>query len=33
MPAKEARIAMKEQAVIRRLPDWSKRLKELLDDR
>ena len=33
MPAKEARIAMKEQAVIRRLPDWSKRPKELLDDR
>ncbi|MDB4775743.1 UDP-3-O-(3-hydroxymyristoyl)glucosamine N-acyltransferase [bacterium] len=31
MPAKEARIAMKEQAVIRRLPEWSKRLKELLD--
>ncbi len=33
MPAKEARIAMKEQAVIRRLPEWSKRLKELLDPR
>lgn len=29
-PAKEIRQAMKEQAVIRRLPEWSKRLKEML---
>lgn len=30
-PAQEIRTAMKEQAVLRRLPGWSKRLKELLD--
>ncbi len=30
-PAQEMRAAMKEYAVLRRLPGWSKRLKELLD--
>lgn len=29
-PAKEIRQAMKEQAVIRRLPEWSKRLKDMM---
>ena len=31
MPAKDARVAMKERAAIRRLPEWSKQLKKLLD--
>jgi UDP-3-O-[3-hydroxymyristoyl] glucosamine N-acyltransferase len=31
MPAKNARVAMKEQAIIRKLPGWSKKLKELLN--
>lgn len=30
-PAQDIRVAMKELAVLRRLPGWSKRLKELLD--
>ncbi|MDA0296271.1 MAG: UDP-3-O-(3-hydroxymyristoyl)glucosamine N-acyltransferase [Planctomycetota bacterium] len=33
MPAKDARDAMKEWAVIRRLPEWSKRLRGLLEPR
>ena len=30
-PAQEMRAALKEYAVLRKLPGWSKRLKELLD--